>query len=222
MRIDIHDFPGKTYRIDSPYRAAVSQDELAGLASEAIELFYEDFVILPSADLALSYSDAQWSFPTDDPGPEQAYWSFHTENMPPQEEHTDAWIGAHTQKFERIDGDRLFDSMSNAMAWARADNPALDDSVLIGWREILIRAVQVRLPGAVIEPGRLSLDINIFWPLWTQPENPGYAHTQDALKRRQSSLWLCTSSCNEPPKTRLKTGTHNRPDSSCGKPNDAC
>ncbi|MGL5830272.1 MAG: hypothetical protein ACRC0L_11990 [Angustibacter sp.] len=42
--------------------------------------------------------------------------------------------------------------------------------------------------------GVLTMDINIFWSLWTDPQSEGWRQVRDAVERISSAGWTCTRS----------------------------
>lgn len=146
MDVFLHDYPGEQLRFErSLPEPPIEPHDLAKTAIAAIDLFCQDFVSPLSVDLGLAYCEAEYALPVDDPTPLPAYWFLRLDRPPPGVLLEEAWTGAVRQETRRIDRHRLADWVGEAMKRVKTESRSSDPAMIVGWREILVRAVRVRL-----------------------------------------------------------------------------
>jgi hypothetical protein len=141
------EFPGKqlTFELELESLPA-SQQETARSAVEGLELFCQDFVTPLSADLALSYCDTEFSFSVDEPAPEQPFWFLKSEAAPADAALTPAWLNSSEQSVPALTPQTILEWIVGTMAQNPPTFETANQTLVIGWTELLIRATRVRLP----------------------------------------------------------------------------
>ncbi|NTU82908.1 MAG: hypothetical protein HGA45_26675 [Chloroflexales bacterium] len=242
MEIYQYDFPGRNLRFELPLAESSAPQLAVVFAGEALKLCCENFITPLSADLELSYFDAELEYTLDDPQPAQRFWFLRSMEAPPEAVLAPAWVNPVEESVSSIDASTFHSWLIKVLEQSHAKTEPGDGSAIVGYKEILIRATRVQLPWAsseVVEPtlklwagarsrehpiersdetlfvsgplgqrshtapidlritselGVMTLDINVYWSLWTDSGQKGWLQLQAMAERLREAGWVCTYS----------------------------
>ena len=164
--IAVHDYPGRELRLERVLAGpGASQRVLAASAAEAVGAIGEVLAIPLSADLALAWCDPELGFVLPEPQPERPFRFLSAAGLDPRVRAEPAWVGAERERAERIDTATLLAWMERALT---EPLPGAGPAVL-GWRELLVRAVRVRLPAGAVPEANAELALHQGTHAWRYP-----------------------------------------------------
>jgi hypothetical protein len=159
--ISFYEFPGRTLSFELPVQSSPAlQQEAATSAIEGLRLFCEDFVTPLSADLTLSYCNAEYLSAVSEPAPEPRFFFLRSEAAPSDAKLEPGWVNARESSVPAITPAVILEWILNAMDQNPSTINTANNTLVICWTELLIRATRVRLPRSSDIAAREFLEIS--------------------------------------------------------------